>query len=49
MKVLTSMDHPNVLKLYEVYEDPTHIHLVTELCEGGELLDYILEYQALTE
>jgi calcium-dependent protein kinase len=43
------MDHPNILKLYEVFEDQKFIHLVTELCQGGELFDYILEKRKFSE
>ena len=37
------LDHPNILKLYEVYEDNKYFHIITEMCEGGELFDKILE------
>jgi calcium-dependent protein kinase len=37
------MDHPNIIKLYDVYEDLEAIHLVTELCTGGELYDRVVE------
>ena len=35
--VCVQLDHPNVIKLYEVYEDDKCIHLVLEYCSGGEL------------
>ncbi len=28
--LLRELDHPNVMKVYECYEDPTHMYLVTE-------------------
>jgi len=37
------MDHPNVVKLVDVFEDERHWCLVMELMEGGELFDQILE------
>ena len=40
---LEQVNHPNVMKLYNVYMDDQYIHLVTELCTGGELFDRILE------
>ena len=38
---LKTLDHPNILRLFETYEDGSNIYLVTELCEGGSLADRI--------
>ncbi|XP_019154468.1 PREDICTED: calcium-dependent protein kinase 10-like isoform X1 [Ipomoea nil] len=35
-------DHPNIVKLRATYEDDEAVHLVMELCEGGELFDRIV-------
>lgn len=35
-------DHPNIVKLKATYEDNEAVHLVMELCEGGELFDRIV-------
>jgi calcium-dependent protein kinase len=35
------MDHPNIIKLFEVYEDQKYLHIVMELCEGPALFDSI--------
>mmetsp|Transcript_18465 Transcript_18465/g.36964 ORF Transcript_18465/g.36964 Transcript_18465/m.36964 type:complete len:504 (+) Transcript_18465:28-1539(+) len=40
--ILKEVDHPNIIKLHEVYEDEKYLHLVTELCTGGELFDRII-------
>lgn len=40
MKIL---DHPSIIKLYEVYEGEYHIYLVMELLKGGELFDRIVK------
>jgi calcium-dependent protein kinase len=40
--ILKNLDHPNILRLYEVFEDKKCIYLVTEYCEGGELFDEII-------
>lgn len=47
--ILKSTDHPNILKIYEVFRDRTHLYFVTELLRGGELFDRIVKKGALTE
>ncbi|XP_066370565.1 calcium and calcium/calmodulin-dependent serine/threonine-protein kinase isoform X1 [Miscanthus floridulus] len=34
--------HPNVIGLHDVYEDAHGVHLILELCSGGELFDRIV-------
>jgi calcium-dependent protein kinase len=46
---LKTLDHPNVIKLYESFEDDTDVYLVQEFCNGGELFDYIVDKDHLTE
>jgi len=41
--ILTHVDHPNIVKLFEVFEDVDSYSLVMELMTGGELFDTILE------
>ncbi|ESW27349.1 hypothetical protein PHAVU_003G194100 [Phaseolus vulgaris] len=38
----TLPDHANVVKLKATYEDHENVHLVMELCAGGELFDRIV-------
>jgi len=49
IEVLISLDHPNVVKLYEVYESQTEIYLVMEMCTGGELYDALIKKDSYTE
>mmetsp|Transcript_32799 Transcript_32799/g.57110 ORF Transcript_32799/g.57110 Transcript_32799/m.57110 type:complete len:514 (-) Transcript_32799:4060-5601(-) len=42
LEVLQTVDHPNIIRLYETFEDEKYLHLVTELCTGGELLERLL-------
>jgi len=39
IKIMAPLDHPNIIRLHEYFETPEAIHLVLELCSGGELLD----------
>lgn len=41
--------HPNVIDLYDVYEDQNGVHLVLELCSGGELFDRIVARDKYSE
>jgi calcium-dependent protein kinase len=41
IEILKKLDHPNILKLYEFYEDTKRFYLVTEYCSGGELFEEI--------
>ena len=47
--ILRRADHPNILRLYEFYEDDRHYHLATEYVAGGELLDFIIKSKMLSE
>ena len=41
IEILKDLDHPNILKMYEFYEEKKRYFMVTELCTGGELYDEI--------
>ncbi len=41
--LLKEVKHPNIIELVEVHEDQKYLHLITELCTGGELFDRIIE------
>lgn len=51
VSALKVLDHPNIIKLYEVYEDENYgwVYLIEEFWGGGDLLDYILDNEGLNE
>jgi serine/threonine protein kinase len=49
VQVLRTVDHPNIIKLYEFYEESDKFYMVTELMEGGELFDRIVKKTFYTE
>ncbi|KAF8403806.1 hypothetical protein HHK36_011912 [Tetracentron sinense] len=42
-------NHPNIVSLKDTYEDDSAVHIVMELCEGGELFDRIVARGNYTE
>ena len=47
--VLKFLDHPNIIKLIDLYEDESYFHLVTHLCTGEGLFDSIVSRSFYSE
>ncbi|CAD8118042.1 unnamed protein product [Paramecium sonneborni] len=47
--ILMDIDHPNIVKLYEIFSDTFSYYLISEYCDGGELFEKIKHVQILTE
>ena len=48
--ILKISQHPNIIKLYDMYENENYIYIIMEYCSGGDLLSYFEHYQyQLTE
>lgn len=49
LEILMMVDHPNIIKLYETYEDELYLHLVMELCTGGDICDRLIQKSSFSE
>mmetsp|Transcript_63256 Transcript_63256/g.119723 ORF Transcript_63256/g.119723 Transcript_63256/m.119723 type:complete len:389 (-) Transcript_63256:48-1214(-) len=49
MDVMQTLDHPNIVKVIETYEDASNFWLVLELCEGGRVDDFVAQIGQFTE
>jgi calcium-dependent protein kinase len=49
INVVKSLDHPNIMKVYEFFNKDNSLYIISELLSGGELLDKINEAGSLNE
>eukprot|EP01114_Cavostelium_apophysatum_P019706 TRINITY_DN6420_c0_g1_i1.p1 TRINITY_DN6420_c0_g1~~TRINITY_DN6420_c0_g1_i1.p1 ORF type:complete len:317 (-),score=37.23 TRINITY_DN6420_c0_g1_i1:62-1012(-) len=49
IEILLNVNHPNVLRLYETIDTDTHIHMVLEYMDGGELFDQVIKRGSFNE
>ncbi|XP_041675402.1 serine-rich adhesin for platelets isoform X2 [Drosophila eugracilis] len=49
VQIMSSVHHPNIIHIYEVFENREKMVLVMEFAAGGELYDYLSERKVLTE
>ena len=49
VNILKELNHPNVLRYYGSYEHGSRVYLVTEFCDGKELLADIVQKGQVTE
>ena len=49
MSILSKMEHENVIKVFQIYEDYNNYLIIMEYCEGGELFNYIVKKGKLLE
>ncbi|CAF0978386.1 unnamed protein product [Adineta ricciae] len=40
--ILQGLDHPCIIRVYDVYDTPNAVYIILELVEGGELFDRIV-------
>jgi serine/threonine protein kinase len=49
VQIMSSVQHPNIIHIYEVFENKEKMVLVMEFAAGGELYDYLSERKVLSE
>lgn len=49
IQTLRTLQHPNIIRLFDVYITKEKIYIIMELMEGGELFDYVVQKGTLTE
>ena len=47
--ILAAFDHPNIVRLYDFFDEEYFFHIVTEFCSGGELFEIIVKNGRITE
>lgn len=47
--IMKELDHPNICKLLETYEQGRFMYFVMELCEGREVFDRIMDHGQIEE
>jgi calcium-dependent protein kinase len=40
---MKQLDHPSIMKMFHFYEDEKRFMLITEVCKGGDLFNYVEE------
>ena len=49
LEILFSLDHPNLITFIQSFDSSRYLHIVTEYCEGGDLCQYVLQSEGVSE
>lgn len=49
IEIMRHLDHPHVMRLYNTFEDETHVYMAFELCTGGSFFELLAQRGFLTE
>ena len=47
--ILRKISHPNIVNIFEIYEDSKKYYIMMEICEGGELFEAISQQGSFSE
>ncbi|KAJ8415702.1 hypothetical protein AAFF_G00402590 [Aldrovandia affinis] len=45
VRCMKLVQHPNIVRLYEVIDTQTKLYLILELADGGDMFDYIMKHE----
>jgi calcium-dependent protein kinase len=48
-QLLKKIDHPHIIRIFEVFSDEKHICLITEYCQGGDVFGMIQKTEVFNE
>jgi calcium-dependent protein kinase len=46
---LRKVDHPNIVKIYEIFKDQEFLYIVMEYVDGKELFEFVVEHTKINE
>ena len=49
IRILKKLEHPNIMKIYEYFDDSKNIYIVSELCDQGDLLGKMNKLGSMSE
>ena len=49
LKILEETNHPNIPRVFELFEDHKNYYIITELISGGDMLAKLMELEVIAE
>lgn len=49
VKIMKMLNHPNIVRLYEVIDTEKELFLIMEYASGGEVFDYLVAHGRMQE
>lgn len=49
VRIMKMLNHPHIVRLYEVIDTPKELYLIMEFCSGGEVFDYLVAHGKMKE
>ena len=49
ISILKNLEHPNIMKIYECFEDEENVYIISEFCDEGDLLSKIEKVHSFNE